>query len=155
MNGRKLVFPIIIILQAITIGLLCYDLFLTKTPGVCGSVGRGVSERGPEGSGDGDDYGLRADDAKKIQNGPSTRRTIIASSHVSNSLKEGPVAIDLGNLAENVYSQLQRYQSMSDEEKREFEKKLAHRIITSEQVKELLRKIGQAMRDITEDRKQQ
>ena len=44
---------------------------------------------------------------------------------------------------------------MSDEEKREFEKNLVHRIMTSGQVKELLRKIGQAMRDIAGDRKQQ
>lgn len=155
MNSRKLVFAIMIILQTITIGLLCYDSFLTEKPSVCPSVGRDISELGPEVSGNGDDYGLRAEDAKRMRNALSERRTRITSFHVSNSLKEGPVFVGVYNLAEQLHPELQRYQSMSDEEKREFEKKLAHRIMMSEQMKELLHKIGQTMRDIAEDRKQQ
>lgn len=149
MNNKITIQVIMITLQATAVGLLCYLSLVAPRPAIWLLV-LGDSTKPDAGIMMNGGDGLRADDVRRITRQVESERkkdiTAFHKRYTSDVLQTSPIAVKVETLPKHLNSALQRYELMSDEEKRELEEKLANHLWKSEGLESALGRAREAIR---------
>jgi hypothetical protein len=147
-------YAFILILQATTLALLLYVVIGGKRSQITIVIPSNLVEADPLAP-SGNQYGLSSDDAARLEDlvaggegevqeeGLARYRTVYRETLLQKTLECEDVGIP-----DALQAKLERYQAMSEEEKKQFEAELAERILGSREVRELTNRISNALHEV-------
>ena len=129
MNTARTEYGLMIGLQVLALGVLCYGTFTRLDEKDIIRAVTAADRRGDVSDNDKETYGLRREDAEAIRKGDRYEGTRVPVGHMEYAKTiEDRVTVKLGSVLEDLRSDLKRYETMSEVERERFEAKLRGRI---------------------------
>ena len=139
-------YAFVLIFHAAAIVLLLYVAFVDRNAPVHISISPNLIESTavmPSGN----QYGLSDEDAERLK-GLLEKEQVIAAYRISKPTVLKTQNFEVGGIVNELLPELERYQTMSEQEKKQLEAELAKRILGSKELRELLDRISKALHDI-------